>query len=314
MNRRSPAHGPAPASASRRTPLTTLKELTRRDLLLLTVLHEHQVLTADQIARLSFPSLDRAQQRLRQLADRGVLDRFRVGIRPGSQSWRYTLGPIGAAIIAAERGRPAPRPAIHAERVLRLARSPLLEHLLGVNEFFIALAHHARHHPTQSLRWWLNEHRATDLCTGLARPDGFGTWSEQRPASRAREISFFLEYDTGTEPLRRLIDKLPGYAEARLGDGPDYPVLFWLPSPQREGHLHDLLTQTGPPVPVATATPATTNTAGDTTTSGDTAGQKTGQSPADRVWLIPGSSTRRRLIDLADHRPAHGTSTQRRPA
>jgi len=309
MNPRPPAPGRPSSSAARRTPVTTLKELTRRDLLLLTVLHEHQVLTADQIARLSFPSLDRAQQRLRQLADRGILDRFRAGIRPGSQSWRYTLGPIGAAIIAAERGRAAPRPAAHAERVLRLARSPRLEHLLGVNEFFIALAHHARDHPTQSLRWWLNEHRATDLCTGLARPDGFGTWSEHHPTG-VREISFFLEYDTGTEPLRRLIDKLPGYAEARLGDGPDHPVLFWLPSPQREHHLHDLLTQTGPPVPVATATPAAP---GGTTTAAATARQEDGHNPADRVWLIPGTSTRRRLIDLPNH-PAHGTSTQRRAA
>jgi hypothetical protein len=305
MKRPPPAPGRASGSASRRTPITTLKELTRRDLLLLKVLHEHQVLTADQIARLSFPSLDRAQQRLRQLADRGVLDRFRAGIRPGSQSWRYTLGPIGAAIIAAERGRPAPRPAAHAERVLRLARSPRLEHLLGVNEFFIALAHHARHDPSLSLRWWLNEHRATDLCTGLARPDGFGTWSEQQPTG-VREISFFLEYDTGTEPLRRLIDKLPGYAEARLGEGPDHPVLFWLPSPQRERHLHDLLSQTGPPVPVATATP--------TARADATAGPSTDHSPADRVWSIPGTNTRRHLIDLANDRPAHGTNTPWRAA
>jgi hypothetical protein len=274
--------------------VSTLRELTKRDLLLLRILHEHQVLTAEQIARLSFPSLDRAQQRLRQLTTRTVLDRFRTAVRPGSQAWRYTLGPIGEAIIAADYDRPAPRPAVHTDRVLRLARSPRLEHLLGINDFFITLAHDARQHPDHALRWWLNEHRATDLCVGLARPDGFGTWTEHTP-SGTREMSFFLEHDTGTErPLTRLADKLPGYAEARLGGGPDHPVLFWLPSRRRETHLHDVLAQTTTPVRVATATQ-----------DGDT-------SPAERAWLIPGERTRRRLIDLAD--PATTTSTHGRAA
>jgi hypothetical protein len=265
--------------------LAVLRTLTDRDRYLLQVLAEHHVLTADQITRLRFGDANTARKRLVLLTRRGVLDRFRDGVRPGSQAWRYTLGPLGAAIVAAARARPAPRPAAHVEQVLRLARSPRLNHLLGVNEFFVALVHHTRHDPAYTLRWWLNETRATAACAGLAHPDGLGVWTHDDPGGIPREVAFFVEHDEGTEPLPRLLAKLPGYAQARLGDGPDHPVLFWLPTIARETHLHARLAHHPSPVPVATATRQATTAAGT--------------SPAGPVWLIPGHTHRRHLIDLA---------------
>jgi hypothetical protein len=272
-----------------------LRELTDRDRYLLAVLAEHQVLTADQIARLKFTDANTARKRLVLLTRRGILDRFRDAVRPGSQPWRYTLGPLGAAIIAAGRAQPAPRPAVHAERVLRLARSPRLGHLLGANEFFVALAQHARHDRATALRWWLNESRATAACAGLARPDGLGVWAHHQPDGALREVAFLLEHDEGTEPIARLVAKLPGYAEAALGDGPDHRVLFWLPSVARETHLHAALARGAVPVRVATAARQHADAAS--------------LDPAGPVWLIPGHTTRRHLIDLApDQRRASGPS------
>ena len=42
---------------------------------------------------------------------------------------------------------------------------------------------------------------------GRVRPDGFARWREGEAW-----CEFFLEYDTGTEAVGRLVDKLSGYA------------------------------------------------------------------------------------------------------
>ena len=268
-----------------------LRQLTDRDRYLLDVLAEHQVLTAEQIARLKFTDDNTARKRLVLLTRRKILDRFRDGVRPGSQAWRYTLGPVGAVLVAADRGTSPRRPALHTERVLQLARSPRLHHLLGINEFFVSLAATARHHPGYALAWWLNEKRATAACAGAARPDGLGTWT-QHGRGVERSVTFFLEHDTGTEPLQRLVAKLPGYADARLGDGPDHPVLFWLPSPDREGHLHQLLGRSRTTVPVATAVHGAHPLHRPV---------PSGTDPSGPAWRIPGVPGRHRLIDLPHH-------------
>ncbi len=67
-----------------------------------------------------------------------------------------------------------------------------------------------------------------------------------------------MEYDTGTEPLDRLLAKVDAYAELATATDIDTPVLFWLPGPGREAALHQALRR--PPVTVATATPASPGT------------------------------------------------------
>jgi hypothetical protein len=294
---RTPA-GPARPVTGASAALVAVTLLTDRDRYLLQVLAEHQVLTADQIARLKFTDANTARKRLVLLTRRGVLDRFRDGVRPGSQAWRYTLGPLGATIVAAEHARPAPRPSVHAQQVLRLARSPRLTHLLGVNEFFVALAHHARQDRAYALRWWWNEHRATTACAGLAHPDGLGAWTHRDPHGVVREVVFFVEHDEGSEQLHRLTEKLAGYAQARLGGGPAHPVLFWLPTLAREANLHAHLARHPCPAPVvATATRQHADAAG--------------LGPAGPVWLPLGHTTRHRLIDLGGSLPVAAPPTRR---
>ena len=59
---------------------------------------------------LGFDNVHTARNRLNLLQRRGVLARFRDAVRPGSQSWRWALGWIGAAFIAYRDGAAVPRP------------------------------------------------------------------------------------------------------------------------------------------------------------------------------------------------------------
>src|SRR5262249_10315576 len=155
-----------------------LGRLTPRDRHLLDLLDLHQTFTTDQLHLLAFSSLARARNRLSTLYARDILDRFRLYQRPGSQAWRWTLGPIGAALIAAGRGEALPRPSAVRDATMRLAMSGTLAHLVTVNGFFVALTGRARTHPGARLvRWW-NEARCRDACGKLVRPDGHGVWSD----------------------------------------------------------------------------------------------------------------------------------------
>lgn len=267
-----------------------LHRLTRRDRLLLDVLDEHQVLTTDHVVALAFGSRNRALGRLGQLYRRGLVDRFRHYQRPGSQSWRWVLGPVGAAILAAARGQPLPRPAAVREHAARLAASPRLGHLVGCNGFGCALAGHARTHPGYRLARWWAEPRATRAAGRLVRPDGHGVWCD--PACRA--VGWWLEHDTGTEPLRRVVAKLADYATL-AGTDWGLPVLFWLPTSLREAHLADRMATTGIPSGLTVATAAA-----------DYAADHGG--PAGPVWHTPGRAARVALADLPPLPTDHGLS------
>jgi hypothetical protein len=260
--------------------------LTVRDHTILSWLYDHQVLTTDQIAHAQFPSLDRAQTRLRELLRYGALARFRPQ-RPdgGSYSYRHLVSQLGHDIVAAQRGDKPPRPSVARERRRALTSTANLPHLLGVNQFFIDLAGHARTHHDASLdRWWPSSRfhdKGAFFTTGAdpglmllahaPRPDGHGIWTEHG-ASRA----FFLEHDTGTEPLRTLVAKVIVYGTVALRNQRPWPVLFWLPTAQRERNFHVALTDALdgriPAVPVATAA------------RDDASGR--GRSPAEDVWWL----------------------------
>lgn len=255
------------------------RQLTERDHQLLDLLADHQVLTTEQIARLLFASPDVARKRLVLLTRRGVLARFRACQRPGSQSWRYTLGPLGAIIHAAAADRPLPTAAKTHEKTLKLARSPRLQHLLGVNDFFVNLATHARAHDGCALTEWLSERDVTDACARIVRPDGYGQWREN-----GRSIGFFLEYDTGTETLDRLVGKLDGYRDL-VEAGINRPVLFVLPGGKRQANFHDLAANPD----IAGRVPVATTTGDDIATA----------SAAGRIWLLLADPARYCLIDLS---------------
>ncbi|GAA3284067.1 replication-relaxation family protein [Dactylosporangium vinaceum] len=236
--------------------------LTDRDRTLLGWLYDHGVLTSFQISAALFPSLDFCQRRLRTLTGLRLIQRFRPH-RPdgGSYPYHYVIAQLGAETIAAARGERPPRREHARTEHRRWTAGHLLAHRLGVNQFFTGLAAHARTHPRTELAAWWSEStcrrpgafvRPGDPALLHAyqprvRPDGYGEWREDNVT-----VPFFLEYDTGTEPLYTLVNKLDGYTDLARALGRVWPVLFWLHSPARERNLQHLLTDQPVAVPVAT--------------------------------------------------------------
>jgi hypothetical protein len=249
--------------------------LTDRDRTLCRLLHQHRVLTTPQLTDLAFPSRNATEHRLAVLHQLGVLDRFRPRHTPGSAPYHYVLGPLGAALLAAEADQEPAQLGYRRDRTLALAHSQRLGHLLGINSFFSALARTARQDPAAALEVWWSEQRCAAQWGRLVHPDGYGRWREQQT-----RVDFFLEYDRGSEPAGRLAAKLPGYLQLAQASQLATPLLWWLPTPAREAAARQALS--GSSLPVATATP------------------HTDQTPAGPLWLpLHTSGPRHRLAQLA---------------
>ena len=233
---------------------------------MLALVERHTVLTTDQLLVLEFGSLTRAQHRLAELWRLDVLWRFRHPlVSGGSRPWHYTVGYTGARLLAAQRAARPPRPGVFQQGLERIAESPKLRHLLGTNQFFVDLAAYARRagwpDPNVSdgngLDTWRSEAEITKFYENRVRPDGYGCWAED-----GCRLGFYLEYDTGTEPLWVLADKLDTYA-GNTGWRRSYTdhtaaklhgmLLFWLPSARREANVRRALADRYCPLPVATA-------------------------------------------------------------
>ncbi|MEV4494555.1 MULTISPECIES: replication-relaxation family protein [Micromonospora] len=273
--------------------------LTARDHVLLGWLADHGVLTTPQVAYALFPSLDFAQRRLRRLHDVGVIDRFRpLKTDGGSYPYHWVLDQLGAELVAVDRDQPPPRPSQTKARRRRWTVARILDHRLGVNQFFTDLAGHARTHPDHQLRRWWPEARCADLgvfanadshvalqvSPAPVHPDGHGIWTAGN-----RQVPFFLEYDTGTEPLTELVRKLDDYHQMARWGGPQWPVLLWLHSAERAHHLHQRLAEQTLFAPVVTA-------------SRDHAA-RAAIGPAGPLWQLHGHHGLLTLADLADALP-----------
>lgn len=262
--------------------LTVVQTLQPRDQVLAALLAEHRALTTTQIAAVLFDSPATAKRRLYRLRQLGWVDRF-TPIRPGRpRQTHWVAGLLAARFMAVHHAGPPPTARAWRDRVEAIAASSHLDHSDGTHDVFIALLTHARRHRhTRLARWWGPARSAAAVGQRL-HPDGHGVWTEHH-----RQVGFWLEYDTGTEPLHRLVTKLDPYARLRRDGGPDYPVLFWLPNPTRESHLHHCLRDHAHDLGTTVAT-----------THPTLADQDDG--PAGPIWQLttdpPG--TRRRLIDL----------------
>jgi hypothetical protein len=287
---------PPPPSPSPSVPalIGVSHRLTGRDLHLARLLAEHRTLTTGQITAILFAHPGTARNRLRQLREIGFLDRFAHRTPAGRRVTCWVPGLLAARYIALADGLPAPTPRAVRQVQDRTLANPQLDHLLGVNQFFTDLLVHARTHPSTRLaRWWSAEHTANAFA-GRIHPDGHGLWetedsaappTQAPPPGTADDVvplaggfdregsgtwvatGFWLEHDTGTEPLTRVVAKLGPYQRFQQAGGPTYPVLFRLPTRRREANLHRLIAaHLMPHVAVATSVP------------GDGAG------PAGAVW------------------------------
>jgi len=275
------------------------RRLTPRDHQILALVHEHRVLTTGEIAEVFFSGERAANYRLKTLYWYRALDRAQPRtLAGGSAPFHYVLDETGAMVLAADRGLTRAEFGYRRDRATAILLSAKLSHTVGGNGFFTTLLAAARRDPgTACLTAWRPEHRCGTEWHGRIHPDGYGRWREHGPAGTS-ETDFFLEYDTGTEPLPKVAAKLASYEALYQTTGIPTPVLFWLPTAIREANLRRLLTSAR--VPVATAAVS--------------APGHGPAHPADAVWLPAGRQRPRlRLSGLTaawHHLP--GTARRRR--
>ncbi|WP_431953110.1 replication-relaxation family protein [Actinacidiphila sp. bgisy167] len=288
-----PAHGPGsrytaraattrPRPAARHTDIAALSRiLTGRDLWLTRMLHEHRVLTTPQIASLAFTSLRSAQRRLRTLHQHAVLDSFRPLTSTGSAPEHYTLGPAGAALLAAHAGCDLAGLGWRPSHTGRIAYSPTLGHDLGVNDLLTRLATQARTTPGTGLSLWLSERSCARRWGDIIRPDAYAHLH-----AGGRLLPFFLEYDTGTEPATRVEAKLAGYAAFTAATGTRPALLLHTRTASRDRTLRQRLAGTARELGLTIATASADYTTTD---------------PLGPWWspLPPGDSRRTALAHLA---------------
>ncbi|QGN48007.1 hypothetical protein GKC29_14905 [Micromonospora sp. WMMC415] len=270
----------------RRTSTHTLIDISHRlrprDYTIASLLDEHTTLTTEHLTSILFANPTTCRHRLQLLRRLGFIDRF-IRNRPGAPNPVCWLpGLLSSRYTALARDDSPPTARALRERQDRVYSSPTLEHILAVNDVFVSLLVHARRHPGAALtRWW--SERTTAAAFGhRIKPDGHGVWTDGN-----EETGFFIELDRGTEPIGRLIDKLASHRKLRAEGGPQYPIVFVLPSRLREQNLHRKLTdRPEPSLVVATTSP------------------ESGLDLAGPVWRLAGNGRHR--LTLADLPSSHG--------
>ncbi|MGH2739353.1 MAG: replication-relaxation family protein [Actinomycetota bacterium] len=242
-------------------------------------LHEHRILTTNQLYELHFSSVQRTRARLFQLHEMGVLWRSRPRAELGSLPWHYTLDEIGARIVAEHLGIELRAVGYREDRTRTLIDSPRLRHTRAANSFFTRMCFVARgmRAPIQIVEW-----RGETWCArrwqAHVRPDGYA-----RLEGAGESLELLLELDLGNENRSRLEDKMDRYRVlARGATAPDV-VLFCFPSEAREASARSGLG--GTPMPVATATL-----------------DRHLADPFGAIWLPVDADRRVRIIDLRDLR------------
>ena len=176
-----------------------------------------------------------------------ILDRFRPQAWGNPSPFHWVLGPLGAALVAAEAGARPRRSRLGGAASSTTSppanASPTSSASTASSA---ALLRSARTRPGCRLDEWWSERRCAREWGEVVRPDGYGIWTEADTS-----LPFLLEYDNGTERLDRLAAKLDGYARLAAAAGHPNWVLFTFPSPRREADARRVLAHRG--VPVATA-------------------------------------------------------------
>lgn len=283
------------------SPLARLRNhINDRDRTILSWLYDHHALTSAQIAHALFPSLDVAQRRLKLLTELRAISRFRPNkLDGGSYPYHYLLDQLGFVYILGEREEGLPRRDDARRRQQSVMTRPDLKHLLGGNQFFIDLAGQARTLPGAALEAWRpaaafhmpvnllrpgdNISMAATKGVRLPRPDGAGVWRQN-----GRAAPFWVEYDTGSERLEVLAEKVFKYATLAHAAVWAWPALFLLPSQRREDNLHhEMATYLRPPKALWFTSNSELITA-------------SGLGPAGRVWRPGGLHRHLGVLPLID--------------
>ncbi|MGQ4270058.1 replication-relaxation family protein [Nocardiopsis changdeensis] len=253
--------------------------ITERDLRILAALHDHRVMTTPQLGALFFSGggVRAVQRRLKTLADHQQIERFTPRAARWTMPHHWILGRRGTRTLAAHRGID-PRRIAHPRH---LRTSPLIDHITGLAQTYVSFTIAARTTPGARLeRWWTEARcRRAWIADGI-RPDGYLRWRQNGTV-----LDAFVEYDTRTEALRVLGEKLDRYRDLALRTGLRSTVLFVVPTPGRLSSVCTTLPAPGPWVQIHVTTPDLLTAPG----------------PAAPIWRTTGDATchLRTLADLA---------------
>lgn len=186
--------------------------LTERDLDLLVSLLRYRYLSASQVQRLHFPSLQTATRRLRLLTGAGYVTSFRT---PASPDRIATLDRLGAEAVAEQLSVPLSDLGWDGRR-----QTPkdylFLQHFLAASDFRISLTLACKASPDVELLGFLPEHLVEPSPKGALRKfirDVVADATDHRQkithapdgvfalARSGRSALFFLEVDRGTTVL-----------------------------------------------------------------------------------------------------------------
>jgi len=209
--------------------LSVIHRIQERDVQILLDLHEHRVLTTQQIAELHFPSYHVGWKRLHMLEQLGLVRHFQPAFWHGSAPYHFVLDEPGALLVAVRLDTDLKSLGWKPDDAIRIARSQAREHLVEVNRFFTRLTWRCRTSGIATLTEWVGERRAGRGWGVGIQPDGVG-----RVSGEASDVRFFFELDRGTETHGQLLAKLRRYSE--VGLLPDVPraLLFAFASERRE--------------------------------------------------------------------------------
>lgn len=255
-----------------------MHRIQERDVQILLDLHEHRVLTTQQIAELHFPSYHVAWKRLHLLEQLGFVRHFQPAFWHGSAPYHFVLDEAGALLVAVRLDTDLKDLGWKPDDALRIARSQARDHLVQANGFFTRLAWRCRISGRATLTEWVGERRASRGWGVAIKPDGV-----RRVTGEASHLWFFFELDRGTETHGQLRAKLRRYSEVTLL--PDVPrtLLFAFPTGRREVEARTAL-----PVPgMSVATTVLEVAMAD---------------PLAPVWLPIGHPIRLPLLDLGGSR------------
>jgi len=224
-----------------------LRQLTPRDVAILTALSQYRYLDQSQLQQLFFPSQRTTQLRTAWLKNQGLVLRW---LRLGPQGWQrhpsvLLLSGRGARLLAALRAqdpRPGVRRSHHAQ-----AHCFHLTHDLEANGFFIALAAASAPLHGEGLYHWTGEWAGRLLYRergAVFAPDGWG-----RYLTPTGEVVLMLEWDRGTESPHRLGVKVKHYVSYFQGrrDADLNHILFVASTCAREDVIRSTIERRLPP-------------------------------------------------------------------
>ena len=207
---------------------------------ILNALYRHMILTAQQLSVLLHYRVPSIYGMVMELKGQGLVRRIPLPFLRKNHVG-YTLTAYGARAAATLAGE---------EEIFRAKaweEDPVqLEHIFGTNAFFISLIQHSLDIAGEGLVEWLDTRETAERYVLIKdsgqkftplRPDGFGTYI----LPHRGKLVFHLEYDTGTETLWRLQDKLWNYGRILSGIWNDVESVHVLILTKVEGRSKSIL-------------------------------------------------------------------------